>query len=281
MMMKSLFSSILLTCIAVSAIADDRIVTAGGTITEIVFALGAGDKVVAIDQSSMYPPEARKLPSVGYYRDMAAEGVLSTNLTHLFALEGSGRDNVLKQITAAGIPINKYKKSTKVEHLFQTITALGKDLGKEQEAAQLIKEIKASLPEPVTKIRTKGLFLLSSGDRGIIAAGQDTVPQLYFDYLGVDNLAKNHSGFKPLGLESLAASQPDFIIAPAHVVYGAGGKEAFCQQKQLALLEAAQNCNLLVMDSLLGLGMTPRIAQAISQIDEFISQQQLLADNHQ
>lgn len=251
------------------AYSKEKLVTAGGTITELVFALGADDQVIAVDQSSMYPPAVRNLPSIGYYRDMSAEGVLSTGLEHLIALEGSGRDVALKQIKAAGVKITQYKKVNSVDGLFALINQLGVDLGKQAKAKALIEEIKASLPQKSEKRQGKALFLLSSGERGIIAAGKETVPQLYFDYLRIENVAK-HNGFKGIGIESLAVSQPDILIAPAHSVRSMGGEKKFCAQPQLALLKAAQECNLLIMDSLLALGVTPRLSQGIKQIDEFI-----------
>ena len=52
-------------------------VTLGGSVTEIVYGLGQGARLVGDDQSSLYPPEARRLPSVGYYRAVPVEGVLS------------------------------------------------------------------------------------------------------------------------------------------------------------------------------------------------------------
>lgn len=250
---------------------SEKLVVAGGTLTELVFALGAGDQVVAVDQSSLYPAKVSELPSVGYYRDLAAEGVLSTGLTRLIAQEGSGRDAALKQIEAAGVQVNYYEKTVTVEGLFRLIEKLGQDLNKGQRAKQLITQIKTSLPEKATAKQGNALFLLSAGERGLIAAGTQTVPALYFDYLGIENVAK-HEGYKGIGLESLAVMQPDFIVSPAHVVHGMGGKKAFCKQSQLALLKAAQECNLLVMDSLLALGMTPRIATALKEIESFIAE---------
>ena len=59
------------------AMETQRIVTVGGAATEIVFALGVGESVVATDLSSIYPPEARELPMVGYVRNVSPEGILS------------------------------------------------------------------------------------------------------------------------------------------------------------------------------------------------------------
>lgn len=248
-----------------------RYVTAGGTITEIVFALDRGERVVAVDQSSSYPAQISELPVVGYYRDLAAEGVLSTQLTHLLALEGSGREQALQQIKSAGVTVNIYPKPTSIDGLFNLIKTIARDIDAQAQGEKLIASITAALPQPQPATGKRGLFLISAGERGLIAAGQQTVPQLLFDYIGVTNTA-THDGFKGIGIEALAVSQPDFIVAPEHVVAGSGGKQAFCAQPSLALIEAAQTCQLLVMDSLLSLGMTPRIEQAIATLRHFASQ---------
>lgn len=67
-----------------------RLVSVGGAVTEIVYALGAGDRLVARDQTSTYPEEARKLVDVGYMRRLSPEGVLSVNPTGILLSEGSG-----------------------------------------------------------------------------------------------------------------------------------------------------------------------------------------------
>lgn len=248
---------------------ESRFVTAGGTVTEIVFALGKGSHVVAIDQSSSYPAKAKQLPVVGYYRDLAAEGVLSTQLTHLLALEGSGRAKALEQINQAGVKVSLYPKPTTIDGLYKLIQLIADDIGASDASENLINQIKQRLPQPNSKRDKSGLFLLSAGERGLVAAGDETVPKLLFDYVGITNVAP-HEGFKGMSIEALAMTQPDFIVAPKHVVEGLGGPHAFCSQPALALIEAAQNCSLLVMDSLLSLGMTPRIDQAIDKLNTFV-----------
>lgn len=241
-----------------------RLITAGGTITEIVFALGAGDEVIAVDQSSRYPEKARQLPMIGYYRELAAEGVLSFAPDKILAIEGVGRKEVVKQIQSTGIEVVVYPKPSSTEGMIELITQLGSDLNKNQEAKQLIAQFNASLPPTQEDKTASAVFLLSATDRGLIAAGTETVPQLIFNYAGIENLAAQHAGFKGINNEMLALQQPDFLVAPYHVVMSAGGKEKFCQSPNLALLEAAQDCRLLVMDSLMSLGMTPRLAEAIA-----------------
>ena len=259
-----------LVCLITLPVSAERLITAGGTVTELVFALGAGEQVVAVDQSSSFPAQARDLPDVGYYRDLAAEGVLSKNPDVILALEGTGRAEVLEQIKSTGVRVKVYDKPSNVKQMVELIRTMGADLNRRQQAEKLILQFEKSLPDESQSIKGKGLFLLSAGNRGLIAAGDETVPHLLFNYVGIDNIAKQHDGFKTLGREFIVMQQPDFIVAPFHVVQGGGGKLAFCQQESLRMLEAAERCNLLIMDSLMSLGMTPRLSEAISILDEFV-----------
>ncbi|WP_166421688.1 ABC transporter substrate-binding protein [Pseudoalteromonas sp. Z1A8] len=268
--MKYLF--ILFALVAQPALAQERVISAGGTLTEIIYALGKQNTLVAVDQSSMYPQQATQLLQVGYYRDLAAEGVLSMRPTTLLALEGAGRSQALTQIEATGVKIIHYKKPTSVNELLALIKRLGDDLNAKQKAQSLITHITNSLPVKAKTQTHSALFLLSANERGLVAAGQETVPNLLFRYAGITNIAATHSGFKAINSEVLAVNQPDFLVAPKHVVQSLGGKQAFCKQAPLRLLKAAQSCNLLVMDSLLSLGMSPRIATAINELNEYKTQ---------
>jgi iron complex transport system substrate-binding protein len=79
--MKPSLTRRLALCIALalpfSAAAAERIVSIGGDVTEIAFALGAGDEVIARDSTSLQPEAVKKLPDVGYMRQLNAEGILA------------------------------------------------------------------------------------------------------------------------------------------------------------------------------------------------------------
>jgi hypothetical protein len=82
-----------------------RVVVAGGDLTEIAFALGAGDRIVGVDATSTHPPEADDLPDIGYFRRLSAEGVLSLAPDLLLAAPETGPEIGLEQIAAAGVEI--------------------------------------------------------------------------------------------------------------------------------------------------------------------------------
>ncbi len=82
-----------------------RIVSVAGSLTEIVYALGAEDRLVGVDATSLHPPSARALPQVGYHRSLSAEGILSLAPDLVLASETAGPPAILDQIRSAGVPI--------------------------------------------------------------------------------------------------------------------------------------------------------------------------------
>ena len=69
-----------------------RIISIGGAITEILYALGFEDRLAGVDATSLYPPAAlRDKPNVGYMRQLSAEGVLGLNPSLVLAVQGSGQ----------------------------------------------------------------------------------------------------------------------------------------------------------------------------------------------
>src|SRR5690606_11549612 len=82
-----------------------RIVSVGGAVTEILYALGLADRVVAVDSTSLYPQAVRAKPNVGYMRQLSAEGVLGLNPSLVLASEASGPQETLAVLEAASVPL--------------------------------------------------------------------------------------------------------------------------------------------------------------------------------
>lgn len=74
---KKLFTALLALSWTFSVTAAERIVVAGGSLTELIYAMGAGKRVVGVDETTSYPPETTKLPHIGYWKQLSSEGILS------------------------------------------------------------------------------------------------------------------------------------------------------------------------------------------------------------
>jgi iron complex transport system substrate-binding protein len=94
---------------------DFRIITAGGTISEIVFELGFGDNIIATDITSTFPPSLQSLPSIGYRNQIKAEGILALGPDVLLAEEGYLNPDVISQLKASGLEIRFFAKPKVIE----------------------------------------------------------------------------------------------------------------------------------------------------------------------
>jgi ABC-type hemin transport system substrate-binding protein len=85
---------------------SSRIVSIGGAVTETIYALGLEGRIVGVDTTSLYPPDAlKRAPNVGYMRALSAEGILSLKPSWVIAIDGSGPPAALKLVSDAGVPL--------------------------------------------------------------------------------------------------------------------------------------------------------------------------------
>ena len=91
-----------------------RIVSIGGAVTEILYALDLKDSVVAVDATSLFPEDALKQkPNVGYFRALSAEGVLGLNPSLVLAIDGAGPKETVSVLEAASVPfVGVYRITT-------------------------------------------------------------------------------------------------------------------------------------------------------------------------
>ncbi|MFD0936584.1 ABC transporter substrate-binding protein, partial [Methylobacterium trifolii] len=95
---------------ALSATPAARIASLGGAVTEILYRLGAGPRIAAVDTTSLYPAEAmREKPNVGYLRALSAEGLLSVGPDLVIAADGAGPADVLALVREAGVRVETVK----------------------------------------------------------------------------------------------------------------------------------------------------------------------------
>lgn len=246
--------------------ADPRIVSAGGTATEIIYALGAQKGLVGTDTTSLYPPEAQSLTSIGYVRNLSAEGVVSLNPTLVIAAAEAGPPPILTQIKTAGIPVLTLVDGYSESAVLTRIGQIGDALGKAPDAAKLQAAVRGDLAAVRTALapiqdRPKVLFVLSAA-RGLVVAGENTSAGTMIELAGGQNAVRGFSGYKPLTPEAVLAAAPDFILTASHVVTALGSIEALTKHPDLSLTPAGKEGRIIVRDSLFLLGFGPRLGEA-------------------
>lgn len=250
-----------------------RIITAGGSITEIAYALGAQDYLIATDTSSVYPSDTQTLPKVGYYRQLSTEGVLSLSPTHLIAASGVGPENVLSQLSSTGLDIRVINHDRSVQGLIDVIKLLGNELNKTNEAEKLIGQVTSQISDIQSSYdfnNKRIVFLMSAGERGLVAAGNNTVPNMITNILSATNPFSQLNGFKPISVEALILANPDLILMPEHTIRETSITE-LCSLPSLKFWANQSGCNLHSVESLPFLGLTPRLPEALKHTADLLN----------
>ncbi|WP_051013899.1 heme/hemin ABC transporter substrate-binding protein [Pararhodospirillum photometricum] len=258
----------MLTVDPLHASAPRRAIVVGGALTEIVYALGAQDSVVAVDATSTYPPAADALPDVGYMRRLAAEPLLSLAPDLILAIEGAGPPAVLDQVRAAGVRVLDVPDQPSVAGVHDKVRRVAQALGRSDEGEALIQSLDARLAalRPVEGAAPRVLFLMSVGEGAPLAAGRDTPAEAVIRLAGGVNALDGFTGFKPLSPEAAAAARPDVVLVPTRTLAGLGGAEAILARPELAGSPAAQAKRLVAMDTMLLLGFGPRLPEAVAEL---------------
>lgn len=262
---------LLLLCLATTATAGAaevrRVVTLGGSVTEIVYALEEGERLVANDESSLYPDAAVRLPRVGYYRSVPLEGVVSMSPDLVLASENAGPPTTLQRLGELGIATAVVSDQPSVESLYRRIEQIAGHLGVSHKVQNLIRRIRNEVAAVMVQpSRSRRTLVLVNRTGSFMAAGAGTAADAMLKLAGLENVLSAQHGYKPVSAEGLAVLAPDLIIVTAASVQASGGLDALRQRAGITSTPAAAQERIEVMDDLLILGIGPRVAQALQQL---------------
>lgn len=245
-----------------------RIVSAGGSVTEIVFALGQQHRLIARDTTSVYPAKARELPDVGYVRRLSPEGLLSVNPDLILAEEGAGPPETMELMRETQIPIVTIPTGYDRMAVLAKIAAVAEALGVAEEGAALAArvgdEIDRAVPGRMNGMKV--LFVLTMRDGRIMASGDNTAASGIISLAGAENAVKGFDGYKPLSDEAILTAEPDVILVMDNRRTEDMSDEALLAHPGLAATPAGRNGAILRMDGLLLLGFSVRTGQAVTEL---------------
>jgi iron complex transport system substrate-binding protein len=247
-----------------------RIVSLAPNLTEIVFALGLGDRLVGVTDFCDYPPAARQVARVGGITGPSAEQIvaLAPDLV-LATTAGNGKEQVLG-LARLGlrVVVTDPKDLASVADSFVLVArAAGVPEAGARVAAEFrrrldaVRRAVAGLPRPRT--------LLLVWPDPLIAAGPRTFPSRLLEAAGGTNaLAVEWSAAYPtIGLESLLAIAPDAIVLAAHQ---GTTLEALARLSRYGDVPAIRDGRLAVIDQAILARPGPRLADAAEQLTRLL-----------
>lgn len=245
-----------------------RLVSIGSAVTEIVYALGAGAEVVAVDSTSRHPEAARAVPNIGYMRRLSAEPIIALAPSLVLAVEDSGPPQAFDLMRAAGLDVRMIDDDYTPDGVAAKIATIASALGREAQGAALAASFKTALDAVVSRVASVGskpnvLFLFAVGNGTPLAAGRDTAPDGLIRLAGGNNVFDAFGGYKPLSPEAAIGATPDVLLVTEQTIESLGGLDQLLARPELASTPAGRNRRVVAMDALLLLTFAPRTPEAI------------------
>ena len=262
--------------LGLAATSKRRLVSIGGGLTEIVYALGAEADLVGVDTTSLFPAQATKLPSVGYARALSLEGVLSLTPTQVIATEDAGPPAVVREINKAGVPLATLTSNHQFEGLLDRIQRVGALTDRQQNASQLVKKLQGEWPSIQKRIASRNrqslriLFVLAHTTNQVMVAGQNTSAEAMIHYVGASNAITGFTGYKPITPEAVVAAQPDIILLTEQGLSAFGSLSNVMKLSGLQQTPAGRKQRIVSMEAMYLLGFGPRLLGAITELDSLL-----------
>ncbi|WP_006460715.1 heme/hemin ABC transporter substrate-binding protein [Thiomicrospira aerophila] len=266
---------VLLMGLGHKAQAAERIVTIDGSVTEIVFALGLGDKVVGRDITSRYPEAVNDLPDVGYMRQLTVEGVLSLSPDLIIATSDAKPSKTLDRLQASGIRVEIIDNTPSLDGIMHKVEQIAAVLGVPERGRDLNQVIAQEFDQAIAIIaeqqasgasQPQGIFVLTVRNGNLSVAGKGSRANELLKMIGVTNPVEQQIyNYQPLSAEAAININPDFIFMLEQGVSMSGGKQAVLNNPVLKHTQAFDQQRLIIMPND-ALSFGPRLGQMISHV---------------
>ena len=240
-----------------------RVVVAGGSIAEMLYALDVGGLIVAVDSTAAYLPETSALPSVGYVRNLSAEGILALKPSLILGEHDMGPVEVLNQISSVEVEVKRIEERHSTQGIVDKFICIARVLDKEGAAREILKSQFAEIVTSLGKANVasadmpRAALILNFVDNQPIVAGANTSGDGLLRMAGAENVFSDIEGWKPLSRELLIAANPQHIVVTERALKSIGGLQGMLSDPLLASTDALNGDNVHAYGgmSLLGFGL--------------------------
>lgn len=246
-----------------------RLVTLGGTMTEVVYKLGKDSMLVGVDVSSIYPEAADTLPKVGVWRMVTPEAVLGLQPDLVLAMPDAGPIATLDKIEASEATLYHAKDGYSVDWTKELINDVSELLEAEDKGQEIISKIQKSEDELDSLKQEYGdgedtptaLFLYVQGGKVYMVGGKGTTADAMMKESGVRNLAEDLEEWQNVGPEYTLSKNPDILIVAMRGMESIDGAESLNNIPGIGEMDAVRNGKVYIVDDLAFLGYGPRVVQ--------------------
>ena len=254
---------------------EDRFITIGGSVTEIVFKLGFGKSVIAVDQSSTFPQKVKDLPDIGYVRMISSERVLSKFPKKIFTSKDIAPKTAIKQFQESPVDFNIYDSPKNISGIYSLIDQLSSDL-KVRDLGVIVKNNIKTDVELIESIyskfkrKPKMAFFMNPASGSYVAAGSETVANYLIEVMGGDNIFSDEfKSYQKVSKEAIFIKNPDIILVAAHNSKDSSSN-IFSKNSEFKTLKSVRKNNIIeirMSDLTMGTSFASNALSIIKQIN--------------
>ncbi len=253
-----------------------RIVSLAPSITEIVFAIGLGERLVGVTRYCDYPKAAREIAKVGGLADPNLERIVALRPSIVFGLPEHAA--LGKRLASLGIP-SSLNRQASFDDIFASILSIGTILKQDESAEKLVREMKSQIAgiRQRTEGRSRPTVLVTVGGHvkrasldAIYAAGSTTLYQELIELAGGENVLSSAISYAKLSAEALLTLNPDIVIDLVPTEAGVGSAEAASIRKEtlvawntLPKLQAVQDKRVYIFSQEFVVNPGPRTTRTL------------------
>lgn len=241
----------------------ERIVSLSPSATEILFAIGAGDQVVAADEYSTYPADAPTTDLSAYDPNVEAIAGYEPDLVVI----ASDTNGIVGALAKLDIPTIVNPAPATIDEGYDGVAALGLATGHVDETARAVADMRAAVDKALAAPPQEGLRVYHELDEKLYAASSYSFIGSVYDELGATNVSdaadKQKSGYPQLTEEAVIAADPELIVITDQVSYTAGD---VASRPGWENVSAVKNGNIVTVDADVSSRWGPRLPQLIESI---------------
>jgi iron complex transport system substrate-binding protein len=251
-----------------------RIISLAPSNTEILFALGLGDRVVGVTDFCNYPPEATTKPSVGAYDTPNIETIVAMEPDLVLGTDAQSQE-IYQQLESRGLTIVAIIPHN-LNEILETITLIGQLTGKDKEAADLVASLQSRIDtitektSQLTEAQKPQVFYIIWQDP-IWTTGDGTFEDALIEMAGGINIAHELTGYTTMSLEAVIDANPQVMIAGVGMGEGEDLPLQYIQtESRLENTEARINGKIYSINMDIISRPGPRIIDALEQLFQMI-----------
>ncbi|MGI6622826.1 MAG: ABC transporter substrate-binding protein [Clostridiaceae bacterium] len=242
--------------------------------TEILYALNAGDKIIAVSEYCNYPEEIANKTKLPTGEKLDIENLIALKPDLVITGYMSAMEDQFRQLETAGIKVF-VTEANSLSETYETIEAIGKIIGKEKEADTLIKNMKDGFDNIIKEVEGKAsptIYVeVSPLEWGLWTCGKNTFIQELIDIVGARNIFEDVEGWAEVSEEQVISKNPDFIVTTSSPLTGIEDPIGeISSRANWSGLDAVKNSRIMMLESDMITRPGPRLLDAAKELTKIL-----------